>query len=110
MSSLLGPISGALVAGGIYYGFSAMIQTRTEQHRADLHRLSQRLLDAPTSIPAPPAAVQRITHHPLASMLKSQWNAQIETVFRTARGWDRRAIDWTRRVLYGGDAAAEKKG
>ncbi|KAH9834751.1 uncharacterized protein C8Q71DRAFT_766217 [Rhodofomes roseus] len=36
MSFLVGPISGALAAGGVYYGFSTMIQTRTEQHRTDV--------------------------------------------------------------------------
>ncbi|KAF8957528.1 hypothetical protein BDZ97DRAFT_104269 [Flammula alnicola] len=47
MSFLVGPVSGALVAGGVYYGFSNLIQTRTEQHIKDLHALSVRLVETP---------------------------------------------------------------
>ncbi|KAH9944923.1 hypothetical protein B0H21DRAFT_694243 [Amylocystis lapponica] len=109
MSFLVGPVSGALVAGGVYYGFSTMIHSRTQQHRLDLHRLSERLLDAPSDIPAPIPASQRITYHPFSSMLKSQWNAQVETVFRAAGEWDQRVMGWSRRLLYGGDAESARK-
>ncbi|KAF9810973.1 hypothetical protein IEO21_06730 [Rhodonia placenta] len=108
MSFLVGPVSGALAAGGVYYGFSTLIQTRTEQHRSDLHKLSQRLLDAPSNIPAPASAAQRIVRHPFASLLKNQWNTQLETLFQGADGWGRRVSDWTRDKLYGGGAPSTR--
>ncbi|KAI0943519.1 hypothetical protein AcW1_002666 [Taiwanofungus camphoratus] len=109
MSLLVGPASGALVAGGIYYGFSTMIQTRTERHCSDLLELSQRLLDSPYGTSAPPPASERILRRPFATVLKSQWNTQMETLFRTAGEWDQRATDWGRRILYGGDATSAKR-
>ncbi|OBZ76294.1 ATP synthase subunit gamma, mitochondrial [Grifola frondosa] len=79
MSFLVGPVSGVLVAGGVYYGFSTMIQTKTEQHRSDLHKLSRRLVDASANIPAPKPASERIAHRPFLSMLQSRWNTQLES-------------------------------
>ncbi|KAL6304677.1 hypothetical protein BKA93DRAFT_732580 [Sparassis latifolia] len=104
MSILVGPAAGALVAGGIYYGFSSMMQSWTERHRSDLHTLSQRLLEAPSQVNAPPAASERITHHPFSSMLKGEWNAQVATLFRNVGEWNRRATEWGRRTLYGGES------
>ncbi|KAF5384443.1 hypothetical protein D9615_003408 [Tricholomella constricta] len=122
MSILIGPVSGALVAGGashlhnflqhltatkrklgctqVYYGFSNLMHTRTEQHRADLHALSVRLVSTPTT-PAPPPAAARITHHPFSSMLKDRWNHELGALFAGFGSWDRRAVAWGRRVLYG---------
>ncbi|EPT03244.1 hypothetical protein FOMPIDRAFT_1047233 [Fomitopsis schrenkii] len=105
MSFLIGPVSGALAAGGVYYGFSTMIQTRTEQHRVDLHALSRRLVEADTIIPAPLPASERIHQRPFDTMLKHQWNIQVEALFHAVGDWDRRVVDWGRRVLYGGDAS-----
>ncbi|EJF59874.1 hypothetical protein DICSQDRAFT_156037 [Dichomitus squalens LYAD-421 SS1] len=108
MSFLVGAASGALVAGGVYYGFSAMITTRTQHHQADLHRLSERLVNAAADIPAPVPASQRIPDRTFVTALQSQWNSQIETVFRGARQLDRSIIEWGRKTLYGGDASRTK--
>ncbi|KAJ7748404.1 hypothetical protein B0H16DRAFT_1725595 [Mycena metata] len=51
MSFVLGPVSGALVAGGLYYGYSNMMQIR-------LHKLSVRLVETPALIMAPPSAAE----------------------------------------------------
>ncbi|KAH9914100.1 uncharacterized protein B0H18DRAFT_856582, partial [Fomitopsis serialis] len=105
MSFIIGPVSGALAAEGyVYYGFSTMIQTRTEQHRSDLHALSRRLVEADTIVPAPPPASERIIRRPFTAMLKHQWNTEVEALFRSAGDWDRRVVDWGRKVLYGGGA------
>jgi altered-inheritance-of-mitochondria protein 5 len=38
MSFLLGTTAGALVAGGVYYGFSNLVHGRTVQHQAECVR------------------------------------------------------------------------
>ncbi|KAF8065047.1 hypothetical protein FPV67DRAFT_167006 [Lyophyllum atratum] len=101
MSFLIGPASGALVAGGVYYGFSNLIHTRTEQHRRDLHTLSARLIEDPTFAQAAPSAATRITHRPFTSLMKAKWNQEIEYLFAGFASWDQRAQEWGRRVLYG---------
>ncbi|KDQ56683.1 hypothetical protein JAAARDRAFT_131933 [Jaapia argillacea MUCL 33604] len=101
MSFLTGTLSGALIAGGIYYGFSNLIQTRTKAHQADLHTLSQRLLDPPSSLPAPTPAVQRISHDNFGSYVKDRWNQEIEGMVRTSGGWISRAQEWSKKGLYG---------
>ncbi|KAH8080719.1 hypothetical protein BXZ70DRAFT_638299 [Cristinia sonorae] len=110
MSFLVGPLSGALVAGGVYYGFSNMIHSRTERHRVDLHRLSNELITStplPSTAPAP--ASSRIVYQPFTSMLKHRWNAQVESLVKGARSWDENLGEWGRRWLYGGDAVAVKR-
>ncbi|RDB17285.1 hypothetical protein Hypma_001724 [Hypsizygus marmoreus] len=106
MSFLISPVSGALVAGGVYYGFSNLITTRTEQHRKDLHTLSVRLTETPTLVQGPPPAAARITHHPFVSILKAKWNQDVEYLFRGFNEWDRRAQDWGKKLLYGTDGRA----
>ncbi|KIJ16425.1 hypothetical protein PAXINDRAFT_113541 [Paxillus involutus ATCC 200175] len=101
MSFLAGSLAGALVTGGVYYGFSNLIQTRTAQHRSDLHVLSQRLIGASTIVPSPPPASTRITHRPFTSMLQSQWNEQVAGAFATVGRWERRASEWGRKLVYG---------
>ncbi|KAF8911321.1 hypothetical protein CPB85DRAFT_1303541 [Mucidula mucida] len=117
MSVLVGPIAGGLVAGGVrpyckaaslllimhqvYYGFSNLIQSRTEQHRKDLHLLSVRLVDAPTVVPAPPSAASRIAHKPFASLMHEKWNEQVDSAYNWVRTSDRRLEDWGHRLLYG---------
>ncbi|KAI0634571.1 hypothetical protein C8Q77DRAFT_1055426 [Trametes polyzona] len=103
MSFLVGTASGALVAGGVYYGLSSMISTRTQQHRVDLHHLSERLVNASSDIPAPTPAAARIPHRPFVSMLQNGWNNQIEALFRSTRDLDQQVMDWARKTLYGGD-------
>lgn len=108
MSALVGPVAGALVAGGVYYGFSNLIQTRTEQHRRDLRVLSLRLSDAPAIPPnAPTSAAARIQEKPFTSLLQSRWNTQMESVFKSLGQWDERVADWGRESLYGGDASSK---
>ncbi|KAK7680390.1 hypothetical protein QCA50_016630 [Cerrena zonata] len=108
MSFLVGPISGALVAGGVYYGFSTMIQSSTERHRTDLHLLSRRLVDASATVPAPPSASERIHHSQFNTLLKSKWNTQLGNLFDGVRELDEKAVDWTKRVLYGGDVKEDQ--
>ncbi|KAI0310961.1 hypothetical protein OF83DRAFT_814403 [Amylostereum chailletii] len=105
MSFVIGPLSGALVAGGVYFGFSNLIQTRTEQHRADLHTLSQRLITPPSTHPVPPPASARIVRDPFSSMVKHQWNEKLSSFYIGARREGERAGEWCRRVLYGGEAS-----
>ncbi|KAJ3561884.1 hypothetical protein NP233_g9920 [Leucocoprinus birnbaumii] len=119
--AFVGPVAGALVAGGVYYGFSNLIQTRTEQLRTEsndgtpyfafpgphfmisysLHVLSSRLVDSPTLANAPPSAASRITSKPWATYAESRWNQEIAYLFAGFHEWDRRASEWGRKVLYG---------
>ncbi|PPQ77866.1 hypothetical protein CVT26_005446 [Gymnopilus dilepis] len=101
MSFLLGPISGALVAGGVYYGFSNLIRTRTQQHINDLHLLSTQLTTTPPPISAPDPAMSRIQPRPFSTELKSRWNDQIAAVFSTVYSLDRTAVEWGRSLIYG---------
>ncbi|CAL1710211.1 unnamed protein product [Somion occarium] len=107
MSFLVGPLSGALVAGGVYYGFSTMIQSNTERHKADLYSLSRRLVDAST-IPAPPSAAARIEESRFNTVLKSRWNTEVATLFQSIGELDQKAVAWGKRVLYGGDVKADQ--
>ncbi|KAF7304090.1 hypothetical protein MIND_00640500 [Mycena indigotica] len=93
MSFLLGPVSGALVAGGLYYGYSTVMQTRTEQHRKDLHILSTRLTTTPALMTAPPPAASRISPTPFSAVLKERWNHEIGALVAEARTWEDRAGD-----------------
>ncbi|KAH7910384.1 hypothetical protein BJ138DRAFT_1087763 [Hygrophoropsis aurantiaca] len=101
MSFLVGSLAGALTTGGIYYGFSNMIQTRTAQHRADLHTISDRLVNASSTIPSPPPASMRIAQRPLAELIESRWNDEVAGLFSYVGRWEQRAEEWGRKVLYG---------
>ncbi|KAI9428533.1 hypothetical protein H4582DRAFT_1990737 [Lactarius indigo] len=123
MSFLIGPVSGALVAGGvspllilyavilkvlvkIYYGFSNLIESRTIQHRDNLHMLSQKLVTPPSEHDVPPTAAARVVTKPLTALVKQRWNEKVSELYTlTGRGGDR-ASSWGREVLYGGDAGA----
>ncbi|KAF9781248.1 hypothetical protein BJ322DRAFT_1079981 [Thelephora terrestris] len=107
MSFLVGTISGALVAGGVYYGFSNTIETRTKQLRRGIHAVSHRFeLDSAQAMV--PTASDRITHRPFSTLLQGRWNQQVDSLFKTVAGWDRHAAAWVRRALYGGDAASKE--
>ncbi|GJE93080.1 hypothetical protein PsYK624_092390 [Phanerochaete sordida] len=108
MSVLLGPISGAVIAGGVYYGFSTMIRTRTEQHIHDLHVLSTRLAEPGAPTHAPPSAFDRIEHRPFRVLLQSGWNHQVESMFRDARDFSTWAADWGRQKVYGEQSTPRK--
>ncbi|PFH50867.1 hypothetical protein AMATHDRAFT_144082 [Amanita thiersii Skay4041] len=108
MSFLVGPVSGALVAGGVYYGFSNLIQTRTQQHKKDLHTLSKRLTESAALTNAPPPAAARVQHSPFMSMVHSKWNQEIEYLFRGFHSWEQRLQDWSRNLLYG-DASSQRQ-
>ncbi|KAF8902534.1 hypothetical protein CPB84DRAFT_1645003, partial [Gymnopilus junonius] len=101
MSFLLGPLSGALVAGGVYYGFSNLIRTRTQQHITDLHNLSVRLVETPTLVPAPDPAATRVKPHAFSAELKSRWNEQIAALFTNVHSLDRTAVEWGKSLVYG---------
>ncbi|KAH9171803.1 hypothetical protein EDB89DRAFT_1968725 [Lactarius sanguifluus] len=106
MSFLIGPVSGALVASGIYYGFSNLIESRTIQHRDNLHALSQKLVTPPSEHDTPPTAAARVVKKPLTALVKQGWNEKVSELYAlTGRGGDR-ASSWGREVLYGGDAGA----
>ncbi|TFY59540.1 hypothetical protein EVG20_g7755 [Dentipellis fragilis] len=107
MSFLVGPVSGALVAGGIYYGFSNLIQSRTEQHRQDLHHLAQHFSEPIPPHPAPASAAARVVHRPFTTLLKHQWNEKIAVFFDSTRASEERVADWGRRTLYGGPPSSE---
>ncbi|KAJ7048287.1 hypothetical protein C8F01DRAFT_1192566 [Mycena amicta] len=92
MSFLLGPVSGALVAGGLYYGYSTVMQARTEQHRRDLHAISVRLVTTPALIAAPPPAASRIAPDTFSAVLKERWNAEIGGLVSGMRGLEERAV------------------
>lgn len=68
-----------------------------------LHALSIRLLETPSLVQAPPPAAARITHHPFQSLLKAKWNKDVEYLFTGAANWDRRVLEWGKRLLYGQD-------
>ncbi|TFK46395.1 hypothetical protein OE88DRAFT_1739494 [Heliocybe sulcata] len=101
MSFIFGTLSGALVAGGAYYGFSNLIQTRTQTHRRDLHTLSQRLLNPPSALNAPAPAAARIAHDAFSAQLKERWNQEIGGIFQISREWAAKGADWGKRTLYG---------
>ncbi|KAH7883022.1 hypothetical protein F5I97DRAFT_168563 [Phlebopus sp. FC_14] len=101
MSFVAGSLAGAIVTGGIYYGFSNLIQTRTTRLRSDLHILSERLINASTVVPSPPPASARIAQRPFVSLLQSKWNEELAGVFAAVGKWERTASDWGRKILYG---------
>ncbi|TDL18116.1 hypothetical protein BD410DRAFT_775330 [Rickenella mellea] len=103
MSFALGTLSGALVAGGVYYAFSSMMETSTQGHKTELHSLAQRMIAPPAStIQAPLPAVARIPDHSFRSLMKSRWNGEIEGLVNRVRHWEGRVGDWGKDVLYGG--------
>jgi len=93
--------AGALVAGGLYYGYSNMIHTRTETHKRDLHTLSVRLVETPALIMAPPSAATRVTPRPFSALLESRWNQELAAVFAGLGQWETHAQDWGKRLLWG---------
>lgn len=99
MSFLVGPLSGAVVAGGIYYGFSNLITKRTEQHQKDLHRLTLRLSETPTYIQAPPPASSRIHQHDFSTTLKNTWNQEVAFIAAGFSGWGRELTRWGTEML-----------
>ncbi|KAH9993303.1 hypothetical protein BJV74DRAFT_770993 [Russula compacta] len=108
MSFIIGPLSGALVAGGIYYGFSNLIDSRTDRHRQDLHALSRRLITPPAEYDPPTPAAARIVMKPFTELIKQSWNDKIGGFYALTRKEGERASSWGRRVLYGGDSSAGK--
>ncbi|KAJ7613658.1 hypothetical protein DFH06DRAFT_939902, partial [Mycena polygramma] len=101
MSFLLGPVFGALVASGLYYGYSNMIQTRANPTLDSLHTLSVRLTETPALIMAPPSAATRVTPRPFSSLVQSRWNQEVASLFAGMRDWDIRAQEWGKRLVYG---------
>ncbi|KLO18952.1 hypothetical protein SCHPADRAFT_899286 [Schizopora paradoxa] len=102
MSRLIGTVSGALVAGGVYYAFSNMIQARTQKHTAEMHALSTALLSPPSSIPATPTAAERVNRSPTKSYMQGRWNEEIRGLLKIAGNMETNVAAWSRRWLYGG--------
>ncbi|KAF5325071.1 hypothetical protein D9619_009899 [Psilocybe cf. subviscida] len=90
----------------VYYGFSNLMQTRTEQHIRDLRALSVRLVDTPTLVLAPTSAAARIKPHPLASEVKAQWNDHVSALFTGVANLDKTAVRWGQSLLYGPPGAS----
>ncbi|KAF8173717.1 hypothetical protein BJ912DRAFT_1147739 [Pholiota molesta] len=105
MSFLLGPVSGAVVAGGIYYGFSNLMQTRTEQHIKDLHALSVRSSKHPPSASTP----TRCSPHPTTPFLPRSSRNGTRNSRCLPRDPEPRqsAVEWGRSLLYGPATTAE---
>ncbi|KAF8892886.1 BRO1-like domain-containing protein [Infundibulicybe gibba] len=80
----------------IYYGFSNLMHTRTEQHR-----IAVRLAGPPTLAAAPLSASSRITERPFSALFHEKWNQEVEYLFAGLRDWDRRAQAWGTKLLYG---------
>ncbi|KAI9513390.1 hypothetical protein F5148DRAFT_1155476 [Russula earlei] len=108
MSFIVGPLSGALVAGGVYYGFSHLIESRTNRHREDLRALSQRLIAPPSEYDPPPPAAARIVMKPFTELVKQSWNDKVGRLYSLTRKEGERASALGRRIFYGGDASAGK--
>ena len=68
-----------------------------------LHRLSQRLSETPALVQGPPPAATLIEHNELSSYIKAKWNQEVGNLAAGFRDLDRRAMVWTRGLLYGGD-------
>ncbi|KAH8829238.1 hypothetical protein DL96DRAFT_1597253 [Flagelloscypha sp. PMI_526] len=104
-------LSGALVAGGLYYGFSHLIESRTRQHRGDLGALSARFnsMDIvstnPDSTPVP--AATRIPPTTFRSTLHERWNNTIFSLFNRTRDLDKDAGDFGRRLVYGEGSSSQ---
>jgi len=104
MSFLVGTLAGAVMTGGVYYGFSNLIHSRTAQHRADMAILTERLNNASTYVPTPPPASTHVRERPFASLVESRWNDEVAKLFASAGRWEQRATEWSRKILYGGDS------
>ncbi|EJD01887.1 uncharacterized protein FOMMEDRAFT_168484 [Fomitiporia mediterranea MF3/22] len=105
MSFLTGTLSGALVAGGVYYGFSNLIKSQTEAHRTDMRVLAH-TLTAPPRVPGPPPAAERVAQRPMRSLLERRWNEQVEGIFKTFWRWEKDAMGVGRKWLYGSPASS----
>ncbi|KAI6002153.1 hypothetical protein EDD15DRAFT_2158442 [Pisolithus albus] len=104
MSFLAGSVAGAVVSGGVYYGFSTLMQSRyvvvTYFHASSLHSLSERLSSASTIVPPPPAST-RVVHRPFVTLVQSRWNQEVASIFATVAKWEQHASEWGRKLLYG---------
>ncbi|KAI6165307.1 hypothetical protein EDD17DRAFT_1472982 [Pisolithus thermaeus] len=98
MSFLAGSIAGAVVSGGVYYGFSSLMQSRCVV--VILHLLSERLVTASTVLSPPPAST-RVVHRPFLTLVQSRWNQEVASVFATVAKWEQHASEWGRKLLYG---------
>ena len=105
MSFLGGSLAGVVVAGGVYYGFSNLIHSRTAQHRGDMAILTDKLNNASTYVPSPPPASTYIRERPFGSLVESRWNEEVAKVFAGASRLEQRAAEWSRKLLYGGDSS-----
>ncbi|KAG6337020.1 hypothetical protein ID866_2080 [Astraeus odoratus] len=101
MSFVAGTLAGALVSGGIYYGFSNLMQSRYVQLLSIVRVLSERLVTASTIVPSPPPASSRIAHRPFVALIQSRWNEELASAFSAVARWERHASEWGRKLLYG---------
>ena len=68
--------------------------------------ISHRLFDSPSTALltfAPPSAADRIEHRPFLTLMKSEWNSQVETLFRSIGSLNHKAVEWSKERLYGGE-------
>ncbi|KAF5350603.1 hypothetical protein D9756_008656 [Leucocoprinus leucothites] len=129
--AFVGPVAGALVAGGLHDRCTMVSPISSKPERTtcagSTHTFSS-LLPMPSltrnlysvfllpsspllakNLNAPPSAASRITSHPWSSYAESRWNQEIAYLFAGVREWDRRASEWGRKVLYGEQTPNDKK-
>jgi len=94
----VGVVSGAVVAGGLYYAFSNSIQSQTLKSRAQLQSLSQQLQ---SPLPPTPQTVSNRQHvnQTFKGLLKQRWNEGLTTMFIRIHEWDRKVEDWGKSLI-----------
>ncbi|EJD51864.1 hypothetical protein AURDEDRAFT_158709 [Auricularia subglabra TFB-10046 SS5] len=95
MGFFIGALSGALVAGGIYYAYSSTIQTRTLKHCTQLRALAHELQDPPIVRNAPAPAASRIPSRPFSDQFAQKWNDGLRGISTI----DRKVEDITKRLF-----------
>ncbi|KZV80428.1 hypothetical protein EXIGLDRAFT_780958 [Exidia glandulosa HHB12029] len=95
MGFFAGALSGALVAGGVYYAYSSTIQQRTAKHCTELRALSRQLEDPPIVRNAPAPAVTRVPIRPFRDQFMQKWNEGLQGLSTI----DRKVEEITKRLF-----------
>ncbi|KAG8923795.1 hypothetical protein FRC02_010913 [Tulasnella sp. 418] len=91
MSFFIGPITGGLVAGAVYYSFSYSIETRTKDLQARFQNLNHQLNQP--AVHGDPPAVNRVVYSPFREMLKRRWNEEVAAGFSAVQNFE---VPWQR--------------
>ncbi|KAF8523720.1 hypothetical protein BU17DRAFT_43485 [Hysterangium stoloniferum] len=97
MSFLPGLVSGSLVAGGVGYTYRPTFLSLMRLSRYIMQSLAERLQEP--RVPAPPSAAERIQHNPRRTFIMQRWNEEVEGLFHTVRNWDKKVVEWGRRII-----------